>query len=266
VHVYPVPTSGVVQIKYQLKQPSDFRIVNESGSLILQGQNFHRQKIDLSTYPSGIYYFVFENKEESFVKKVLIEQQPKQPKTNRINICFRSTMITLISGTNREKSLTLKFANIYRQMLLESGATVELLSLDEIPAEILLTDIYEKQQKPEAVELLQEKYFLPAEKFVFIFPEYNGSIPGVLKLLIDSMDPKRSFQDKKASLIGIASGRAGNLRGLDHLAAILHHMKVTVMPYLLPVSRVQGEFGPEGGFSEATEKLVRDHVRRTIEM
>ena len=182
------------------------------------------------------------------------------------DIDFVFSILIFHSRCTQDLPSELKFANIYRQMLLESGATVELLSLDEIPAEILLTDIYEKQQKPEAVELLQEKYFLPAEKFVFIFPEYNGSIPGVLKLLIDSMDPKRSFQDKKASLIGIASGRAGNLRGLDHLAAILHHMKVTVMPYLLPVSRVQGEFGPEGGFSEATEKLVRDHVRRTIEM
>lgn len=175
-------------------------------------------------------------------------------------------MITIISGTNRANSLTLKFATIYKKMLEEQGAVVRLLSLVDIPAETLLTDVYEHSSKPTAVESIQQEYFILAEKLVFIFPEYNGSIPGALKLLIDSMDPKKAFWGKKASLIGISSGRAGNLRGLDHLVSILHHMKVVVLPYLLPVSRVQGEFDPENGFSEGTEKVVKEHVRRTIEM
>lgn len=175
-------------------------------------------------------------------------------------------MITIISGTNRENSFTLKFATIYHQLLSQKGVQVKMLSLNEIPLEKLVADVYEKNEKPTEVEELQANFFAPAEKFVFIFPEYNGSIPGVLKLLIDCLDPKVSFQNKKASLIGIASGRAGNLRGLDHMASILNHMKVTVMPYLLPVSKVQGEFNEEGGFSEGTEKLVREHVRRTLEM
>lgn len=174
-------------------------------------------------------------------------------------------MITLISGTNREHSRTLRFANIYKQLLLEQGAEVQLLSLCDVPVEILLTDVYGKDTKPASVEALQQQYFIPADKFVFIFPEYNGSIPGVLKLLIDSLDPRRAFQGKKASLVGIATGRAGNLRGLDHLTSILHHMKVSVMPYLLPVSKVQGEFSGDDGFSETTLPLVVDHVRRTLE-
>lgn len=175
-------------------------------------------------------------------------------------------MITIISGTNRANNRTLKFAQLYKGMLEEMGEEVRLLSLTDIPAEALLTDVYDQSKKPDEVEGIQQEYFISAEKFVFIFPEYNGSIPGVLKLLIDCLDPKVSFQNKKASLIGIASGRAGNLRGLDHMASILNHMKVTVMPYLLPVSKVQGEFNEEGGFSEGTEKVVREHVRRTLEM
>jgi hypothetical protein len=43
-------------------------------------------------------------------------------------------------------------------------------------------------------------------------------------------------------------------------------MQVMVMPYLLPVSRVQSEFVGENGFSENTLKVVQDHVNRTISM
>jgi chromate reductase len=182
------------------------------------------------------------------------------------DLCSHRMIITLISGTNRTNSLTHRFAAIYGEMLREQGAEVRFLPLTELPTEILLPEVYEKDQKPRQVLELQEQYFIQAEKFVFIFPEYNGSIPGVLKLLIDGLDPKLSFKGKKASMIGLATGRAGNLRGLDHLSSILQHMQVTVMPYLLPVSRVQAEFAGDNGFSENTQKVVQDHVLRTINM
>ena len=175
-------------------------------------------------------------------------------------------MITIVAGTNRENSITLRFAGIYQQLLENAGAEVKFLSLTQLPAEILLTDVYDHQKKPAPVQQLQDEYFVPAEKFVFIFPEYNGSLPGVLKLLIDNLDPKLSFQNKKASLIGVSTGRAGNLRGLDHLTSILHHMKVTVLPNLLPISRVHMELDQNNILSEATQKVVNAHVHMTVQM
>ncbi|MBK9317847.1 MAG: NAD(P)H-dependent oxidoreductase [Bacteroidetes bacterium] len=173
-------------------------------------------------------------------------------------------MITIIAGTNRPESLTLKFATIYKELLERSANEVMLLSLADIPASVYLNGSYEHHSTPHELQQLQEEYFIPAEKYVFIFPEYNGSLPGILKLLIDSLNPKMAFKGKKASLIGIANGRAGNLRGLDHLSSILMHMQVTVLPYLLPVSKVQAEF-EENSLKEATLKVVEDHIRRTIE-
>lgn len=175
-------------------------------------------------------------------------------------------MITIIAGTNREKSITCRFASVYKNMLEESGAPVKLLSLTHLPPEVLLTDVYDHQNKPASVQQLQEEYFVPASTFVFIFPEYNGSMPGILKLLIDNLDPRIAFQNKKASLIGISTGRAGNLRGLDHLAAVLHHMKVTVMPNLLPVSRVHLELSEDNQLTEGTLKVVRNHLAQTLSL
>lgn len=172
-------------------------------------------------------------------------------------------MITIISGTNRHPSLTSKFTFIYKDILSALHNDVKLLSLQNLPMEVLMSSVYAKVDKPAAVQAIQESYFIPADKFVFIFPEYNGSIPGILKLLIDGLDPNVAFRGKKASLIGIASGRAGNLRGLDHLAAILMHMQVNVMPFMLPVSRVQAEFEDET-LKEPTLKLVTEHIKRSL--
>ncbi|MFN8154492.1 MAG: NADPH-dependent FMN reductase [Bacteroidia bacterium] len=173
-------------------------------------------------------------------------------------------MITIIAGTNRENSITDRFTRVYKRMLEEAGEEVKYLSLIHLPAETLLTDVYDHKKKPAIIQQLQDEYFTNSGKFVFIFPEYNGSVPGVLKLLIDNLDPRVAFQHKKASLIGISTGRAGNLRGLDHMASILHHMKVTVLPNLLPISRVHLELDENNQLNESTLKVVKEHLSATI--
>lgn len=87
-------------------------------------------------------------------------------------------------------------------------------------------------------DLLEKQKLLPAKKIIFIAPEYNGSIPGVLKTMLDLSDYKRTWEWKKALLVGISTGRSGNVRGLEHLTSILNYMKVIVHPNKLPISSV----------------------------
>jgi chromate reductase len=79
---------------------------------------------------------------------------------------------------------------------------------------------------------------IPTTKFIFVAPEYNGSIPGVLKIMVDISDYKKVWWGKKALLTGISLGRSGNLRGMEHLTSILHYLKVVVHPNKLPISSV----------------------------
>ena len=44
------------------------------------------------------------------------------------------------------------------------------------------------------------------------------------------------FKNKKTALVGIATGRAGNIRGLEHFTSVMMFMGVTVLPNLLPLS------------------------------
>jgi chromate reductase, NAD(P)H dehydrogenase (quinone) len=137
-------------------------------------------------------------------------------------------MITIISGTNRKNSNTLKVARQYQQVLETMEQKVHFVSL-----EAMLT-----LERTSYIEQLENDVLMPTTKFIFITPEYNGSIPGVLKLLIDITDIKKVWWGKMALLTGVSTGRAGNLRGMDHLTTILQHVKMNVHYNKLPLSSV----------------------------
>jgi len=137
-------------------------------------------------------------------------------------------MITIISGTNRPGSNTAKVASQYRQLLEVKGVATQLLSLEGL-------NVHERNA---GILQLEEEMLIPSDKFIFISPEYNGSIPGVLKSLIDITDISKVWWGKKALLTGVSTGRAGNLRGMEHLTGVLNYVKVVVHPNKLPISVV----------------------------
>jgi chromate reductase, NAD(P)H dehydrogenase (quinone) len=142
----------------------------------------------------------------------------------------------IVSGTNRKGALSQivakKYFELYQQ---NSAAEVQFFSLENLPSDIAFAETYGKRS-PE-FESLIEKYFIWADKFVFVLPEYNGGMPGILKLMIDSIHPKH-FHHKKAALVGVSTGRAGNLRGLDHLNDVLNHIRINVLWDKIPISSV----------------------------
>ncbi|HWK06142.1 MAG TPA: NAD(P)H-dependent oxidoreductase [Puia sp.] len=145
-------------------------------------------------------------------------------------------MYTIISGTNRPNSKTLHIAQLYQQLLTQKGQETHLLSLEGL-------NVLERNPDFEEIE---RKFLIPAPRFIFISPEYNGSIPGVLKAMFDISDIEKVWWGKKALLTGVSSGRAGNLRGMEHLTGILNYMKVTVHHNKLPISVVHTLLNTDG--------------------
>ena len=137
-------------------------------------------------------------------------------------------MITIVSGSNRPGNNTQKIAKAYFQILNDLHVDCKLLSLETNTVHTRNADF----------EQVEKEFLIPAQKFIFVFPEYNGSFPGILKLMIDNSDVNKCFHNKKALLTGVSSGRAGNLRGMEHFTGSLMHMKVTVHPNRLPISLV----------------------------
>ena len=161
----------------------------------------------------------------------------------------------IIAGTNRPESRTRKIADFYRNTLIIKGIEPEM---------VLLEGMDLNRRSPE-LEVLEARVLIPAEKLIFILPEYNGSYPGALKTMIDLLDYKKVWQGKKALLTGIATGRAGNLRGLDHLTASLQYLQVVVHPNKIPISQIHTLMDEQGILvDEGTKKTIVRQVEEFI--
>jgi chromate reductase, NAD(P)H dehydrogenase (quinone) len=163
-------------------------------------------------------------------------------------------MYLIISGTNRKDSFTLRIAEIYQSILRKKNLESHILSL--VGLELL--------ERNSSVLELEKKWLIPAEKYIFICPEYNGSIPGVLKCLVDVSDVRKVWKGKKALLTGVSTGRAGNLRGMDHLTAIMHFVGTAVLPNKLPISIVDTLFKEEEFVHNETLRLIEQQLDEFI--
>lgn len=178
-------------------------------------------------------------------------------------------MITVISGTNRRKSRTFPIAKQIFEMIRKSTVEhVELLNLEELPLDFIHAGMYQTEGQNKGLRKLQDDFMIPANKFIFVSPEYNGSIPGILKLFIDACSVREympTFYGKKAALVGVATGRAGNLRGIDHLRGSLAHVGTIVLPDILPISTIDKISDADGfiidkGTIKAIQKLIDDFL------
>lgn len=158
-------------------------------------------------------------------------------------------MITIISASSRNDNNSKKVALTYALLLKNRGIEAQLLALDE----------YEIYHRNEAFNKMESDFLIASDKFIFVIPEYNGSYPGVLKLMIDNSDIAKCWYHKKVLLTGVSSGRAGNLRGMEHITGCLLHMKMLVHPNRLPLSAIESLIGEEGVINNASALKAINH-------
>ncbi len=178
-------------------------------------------------------------------------------------------MIAVIQGSNRRDNSTLPFARLITEIIAGEGEVSTLIDLEYLPGDILHADMYAPDVE-HAFLAAAELTLKRSPKWVFVFPEYNGSFPGALKLFIDALsvrDYAGIFSGKTAALVGTASGRSGNIRGLDHFTAVLQHMGTNVIPGSLPISLIDGLLGgePLKVTDEVTIETLTKYVHRLME-
>jgi chromate reductase, NAD(P)H dehydrogenase (quinone) len=136
-------------------------------------------------------------------------------------------MIVIISGTNRPGSntrkVTAKVESIYESL----GVTTQLLDLATMPPEIFLPASY--AEKPAGFSKFTDA-ILVADGLVIVTPEYNGSLPGVLKYFIDMLPFPESFEQRPVCFVGLAAGIWGALRPVEQLQAIFGYRNAYIFP------------------------------------
>lgn len=163
-------------------------------------------------------------------------------------------MYTIISGTNRVGSHTEKVALQYQKLLSDKNIEAKVFTL---------VNFDPLHRSPEFLKR-EKEILIPTTKFIFIIPEYNGSYPGVLKAMIDNSDIYQDWHFKKALLTGVATGRAGNLRGMDHLSDTLHYLKMNVFYNKLPISAIHKVMDEKGNLNAETLKAIHQQLDEFI--
>ena len=170
-------------------------------------------------------------------------------------------MITVVCATNRPGNHTRKVVQKYYELVKAKDKTCSILSMEDLPNDFAFNDTYGKRS--DAFQELLDKHLIPADKLVVISPEYNGSFPGVFKMFIDAIKPEY-WHGKKACLVGVAAGRAGNVRGMDHLIQIFHHLKMTVLPTQIPISSLGAIMDDEEFNHSETVHLMEDQLEEFL--
>lgn len=83
----------------------------------------------------------------------------------------------------------------------QAGQHVGLLDMRILEAPLLISGDYGPSDQSPQVTTIQDELIIPADKFYFVVPEYNGSFPGILKFFLDACsvrEMKRSFAGKKS--------------------------------------------------------------------
>ena len=164
-----------------------------------------------------------------------------------------------ISGSLREKS--------YNTMLLRAamelapqGMVIRSASI-ELP--LFNEDVRERGYPPSA-RLLREQ-IAKADGVLIATPEYNLSIPGVLKNAIDwaSRPPDQPFDGKPVAIMGASTGRFGTVRSQNHLRQSLQALNANVMNK--PGVMVGGAAKQFDDDSRLTDAATREHVAKLLD-
>ncbi len=152
-------------------------------------------------------------------------------------------MITLVVGTNRPGSSTRKVAaeieGIYREM----NTPLQVLDLAQLPPEIFAPKAY--AEKPPSFAPFANAV-LQSSGLVVVTPEYNGSVPGVLKYFIDMLKFPESFERRPVCFIGLAAGMWGALRPVEQLQAIFGYRNAYLFPERVFLPRIGDLLDAEG--------------------
>jgi chromate reductase len=168
------------------------------------------------------------------------------------------TRIAIVVGSLRRDSFNRKLANAITTLAPSDVEFVQ-LRIDDLP----LYNQDDDAAPAEAVKRLKAEV-RAANGVLFITPEYNRSVPGVLKNAIDHAS--RPYGDsawagKPAGVIGVSIGAIGTALAQQHLRNTLAYLDMPTLgqPEAF-VHAKDGLFNPDGSIGEGSRKFVQGFV------
>lgn len=163
--------------------------------------------------------------------------------------------IAAVVGSLRKDSFNLKIGE-FIQKRYKHDFEVDILDLQEIP--FYNQDI--ENTPPEPVKNFVGR-ISAADLVLWITPEYNGSIPGVLKNVIDWLSRgERVMTGKPSWIIGATPGKLGTVKAQLHLREILFSISSPVLRNEVYIGEVHQKIDEYGDLLDETTIQFLDSV------
>ena len=160
--------------------------------------------------------------------------------------------IVAISGTSRPGNFTSFALAVTVDELRKRGHTVDVIDARELTLAFPGLPATADAQRLQAI-------IRAAHGVVMATPEYHGTFCAMTKLIIENLGFPSVLAEKPLALIGVASGRIGAIKSLEHLKAVMAHVGALVVPGGVSVAGVHGAFDAATGDCRdpATEAALR---------
>lgn len=135
--------------------------------------------------------------------------------------------IAVIPGSLRKESYNRRLARAIAHLPSTEGHSFEIVEIGELP----LYNQDSDRDPPEAARQFKQR-ILAADGVIFVTPEYNRSMPGVLKNAIDHGSRpygQSCWGGKPAGVLGVSPGATGTAMAQQHLRNVLAGLDVLTM-------------------------------------
>lgn len=167
----------------------------------------------------------------------------------------------VFSASLRAGSLNSRLAALTADSIAKLGGTVDIAAMSAFDSPSYSQDAQVSGFPPGATEL--RRRLEANDGFVIVSPEYNGSMPGHLKNVIDWVSRFRPqpFNGKHALLLSASPSMTGGNRGLWALRVPLEHLGVRVYPDMFSLAQAHQAFDAQG---RLTNPQLAERLDQTI--
>lgn len=186
------------------------------------------------------------------------------------HLCAEKNVLAF-AGSNRHGSVNEKLVNEAANIARQMNAHVTLISLKHYHMPIYSADEEIKEGMPAKVK--EFRHLMIQNEVIFISsPEYNGSVPALLKNAIDwasrsetGTSSRDAFKGKTFVIMGASAGPTGGSRALVHLRAILEAIGGTVITEQVTIPFADKAFDEQGHLKDPIlKKQLEQLVQKAL--
>ncbi|MFI5544394.1 NADPH-dependent FMN reductase [Streptomyces sp. NPDC051815] len=177
---------------------------------------------------------------------------PKDPARPHDGHHPRASLHALVlSGSSRSGSVNARLAALVATEVGKAGVVAEPAAIGDFPMPMYDGDTEAGEGLPAGAEELCKR-IEAAQALIIASPEYNASVPGVVKNAVDWVSRYRPqpFKDKQTLLVSASPSMVGGNRGLWALRVPLEHLGARVYPDMFSLANAHHAFTEVGALSD----------------